>query len=309
MPVTSGQVYKAVEPVIRDHWGTGAREEEKGAKRALDYFMNVEDTDQPIMDVQEWGGPGTASYKAEGSRIVTDMIYQGTGKRFVAQTYAGGMEISYEAAEDAAKNLPVIKSAGKMLGEMAWKTPDYLAALFMDRSFNSSYAAFGNGTPLCSTAQVLPRGGTFSNMFAGAGFSLSEYAIEQLHVTFPTLPNSSGLISPDLKLSKILVHPANVPTAWKLANTQLQVGSGNNNLSFVYGSFEVIANPFLGSSTRWWGLTNVNDDGDGLNWRWRVKPEFQTDNEALLTYKVYVTRFRAFWFCKNPRALYGSNAV
>lgn len=308
MPVNSATVYKAIEPVIRDHWGLWSKSDQPDAKRCIDYTFKTESTDEPIMDVQEWAGPGTATYKPEGARVVTDMIYQGVGKRFQSQTFAIGMEVTYEAAEDAAKNLPQIAAAGKALGESAWKTPDYLGAIFYDRAFNSAFPAFGNGTSLCSVSQVLPRGGTYANMFPGAGYSLSEIAIEQLMANLAVLPGSSGMIDP-LELSSIVVHPSNVPQAWKLAKTQLKVGSGNNDLSFVYNGFEVISCPFLGSQTRWFALTNVHERGDGLNWKWRVKPEFRDDNEMLLNTKVYMMRFRAYWFCKNPRGIYGSNAT
>lgn len=307
MATTWGELYKAVEPVAREFWGL-EQDEERG-KRILEEIFDTESTEEPVIDVQEYGGPGTMGYKPEGMRIETDGIFQGAGKRFVAQTYAGGIEITQEAAEDAVKNLPSIKEAGRILGEMAYKTPEYLAAQFLDRAFNTSYPAFGDGTALCSASHLLPRGGTFANVFAGgANYSLSEQAIEQLFIQLTSLPGSSGMISPR-SAKKLVVHPANAIVSWKLQNTQLQVGSANNDRSFVAGTLETVSNPFLGSTTRWFALTDANERGQGLNWKWRIKPEFRSDNELLLQYKLFVTRFRAMWFCKNPRAIFGSNAV
>ena len=306
--LTAGTFYKAIEPVMREHWGLWSKEDEPDAKRCLDSYMNVEETDEPIMDIQEWGGPGVATYKPEGSRIIADQIFQGVGKRFVAQTYASALELTYEAVEDAKKNLPAIISAARSLGESAWKTPDYLAAMFLDRAFNVNYAAFGNGTPLCSTAQVLPRGGTYANAFSGAGFPISETGIEQIITNLAVMPNSAGMIGP-LELKKIVAHPNQIPAAWKLAKTERKVGTNYNDLSFVYGNFDVVSNPFLGSTTRWFGLTNVHDSGDGLNWRWRVKPQFLDDNVPMATNRAYIMRFRAYWFAKNPRGIYGSNST
>lgn len=298
MPMNSASIYKSIEPVVRHFWGLAKQEE----KPIFSQIFETEETDEPILDAVEYGGPGAMKWKAENERIVSDEIIQGVNKRWAAQTFATAIEISLEAVEDT--KYGAIKTAAKSLGRSASLTPEYLAAQFLDRAFNTSYPALGDNLTLCNAAHLIPKGGTYSNQLT-TPYSLSEFALEQIFQNLAVIPWTDGMLMP-LQPRKLVVPVALGPLAWKLSQTQLQVGSANNDLSFIAGKFEPVVFNYLGSNTRFFVTTNADD---GLFWKWRVKPQFMRDNVDMLTQALFISRFRAYWGCIDGRGIYGSNAV
>lgn len=298
MAMNSASIYKSIEPVVRHFWGLSKQE----AKPIFSQIFETEETDEPILDAVEYGGPGAMKWKAENDRIFSDEIIQGVNKRWAAQTFATAIEISLEAVEDT--KYGAIKTAAKSLGRSANLTPEYLAAQFLDRAFNTSYPALGDNLTLCNTAHLIPKGGTYSNSLA-TPYSLSEFALEQIFQNLAVIPGTDGMLMP-LQPKKLVVPVALGPLAWKLSQTQLQVGSANNDLSFIAGKFEPVVFNYLGSNTRYFVTTNADD---GLFWKWRVKPQFMRDNVDMLTQALFISRFRAYWGCIDGRGIYGSNAV
>jgi hypothetical protein len=297
--MNSASIYKSIEPVVRHFWGLEISDEK--SPQIFSEIFDVEETDEPVMEATEYGGPGTMTYKPENDRIVFDEIIQGGTKRWSAGTWATGIEISLEAAEDT--KYRAIRTSAMSLGRAGKLTPEYLGAQFLDRAFNSSYPVSNAGLSLCNSAHVIPKGGTFANALPNA-YSLSEFAIEQIMQNLAVLPAPDAMITP-LRAVDLIVPAALAPLAWKLFSTQLQVGSANNDRSFIAGKFNVISFPYLGSNTRFFVKTDAQD---GLFWKWRVKPQFMRDNVDAVTMALYMCRFRAYWGCIDMRGIYGSNA-
>lgn len=299
MPMNSASIYKSIEPVVRHFWGLEVDTEKN--PQIFDKVMDVEETDEPVMEATEYGGPGTMSYKPENERITFDSIQQGGTKRWSAGTWATGIEISLEAAEDT--KYRAIRTSAQSLGRAARLTPEYLVAQWFDRGFNTSYPATNDALPIFSASHVVPKGGTYSNLLANA-YSLSEFALEQVFQNLAVIPGPDGMITP-LQPEALIIPAALGPLAWKLYATQLSVGNANNDRSFVAGKFDTIVFNYLGSNTRWFVKTNAQD---GPFWKWRVKPQFMRDNVDAITMALYMCRFRAYWGIVDGRGLYGSNA-
>lgn len=299
MPQTIASLYKFVEPVTRKYWGLGMEKH----KAQFSKIFDVSSTDEPIMDWHEAGGPGPLQLKIENERINTDRIVQGVGKRIQASTFAGAIELSMELVEDA--KYGEIKKSAAALGRSAAQTPEYLAALFLDRGFNSSYPVVADQLTLYSTAHLIPRGGTYANMFTGPQLSLSEPALEQIATNLSLMNWTDGMLSP-LRPTKLVVPAALGPTAWKLNNTKYQVGSAANDLSYVAGMYEVVQFDYLTSNTRYHVLTNAED---GLFWKWRKKATFMRDNESLTLMAVFLCYFREYHGIIDARGVFGVNAV
>ncbi|MBV8928866.1 MAG: hypothetical protein JO152_07065 [Mycobacteriaceae bacterium] len=299
MAMNSASIYKSIEPVVRHFWGVELDDSKNPA--VYDKIADVEETDEPVMEATEYGGPGTMTYKPENERITFDAIIQGGTKRWSAGTWATGIEISLEAAEDT--KYRAIRTAASSLGRAAKLTPEYLFAQFLDRAFNTSYPATNDALPICSASHTVPKGGTYSNLLSTA-YSLGELPVEQVFQNLATLPGPDGMITP-LMPTMLVVPPALGPLSWKLMNTQLQVGSAQNDRSFIAGKLDVTVNPYLGSNTRYFFKTNAQD---GLFWKWRVKPQFMRDNVDAVTMALYMSRFRAYWGIVDGRGIYGVNA-
>lgn len=298
--MNSASIYKSIEPVTRHYWGLELNNVETPA--VMDKIFDVESTDEPVMEATEYGGPGTLTYKPENDRITFDDIVQGGTKRWSAGTWASGIEISREAAEDT--KYGAIKTASRSLGRATRLTPEYLAAQFLDRGFDTAYPALSDGLPIFSASHVVPKGGTYSNLLSTA-YTLGEFALEQIFQNLATMPWTDGMVAP-LQPKTLIVHSAKSIDAWKLMNTQLQMGSANNDRSFVAGKLDVIGSPYLGSNTRYFVKTNAME---GLFWKWRVKPEFFRDNVDQLTMALFMVRFRAYWGIVDGRGMYGVNAT
>lgn len=300
MPMLSASIYKSIEPVVRHYWGLELDPEKNPS--IYDKIADVEETDEPVMEATEYGGPGTMTYKPEGERITFDSILQGGTKRWSAGTWATGIEISLEAAEDT--KYKAIRTSAQSLGRAARLTPEYLFAQFLDRAFNTSFPALNDALPICSLSHVVPKGGTYANMLSNP-YSLSEFALEQIFQNLAVMPGPDTLITP--LQAKCLVVPAALGIlAWKLMSTQLQVGSANNDRSYIANKLDVVVNNYLGSNTRYFVKT---DASDGLFWKWRVKPQFMRDNVDAVTMALFMCRFRAYWGIVDGRGIYGVNAV
>ena len=297
--INSAAIYKSIEPVVRHFWGLEIDTEKNPA--IFDEIFDTEETDEPVMEATEYGGAGPMSYKPENERIIFDEIIQGGTKRWSAGTWASGIEISLEAAEDT--KYRAIRTSAQSLGRTGRLTPEYLAAQWMDRAFNTSFPVTNSALPACSASQVVPKGGTYANLLTNP-YSLGEFALEQVAQNLAVLPGPDGMITP-LQMRKLIVPAALGPLAWKLQQTQLQVGGANNDRSWVAGKFDIVVFNYLGSNTRWFVKTDAQD---GLFWKWRVKQQFMRDNVDAVTMALYMTRFRAYWGIIDPRGIYGSNA-
>lgn len=300
MPMNSASIYKSIEPVVRHFWGLELDTEKNPT--IFDKIADVEETDEPVMEATEYGGTGTMTFKPENERITFDSIVQGGSKRWSAGTWATGIEISLEAAEDT--KYRAIRTSSQSLGRSARLTPEYLYAQYLDRAFNASYPATNDNLPICSASHVVPKGGTYSNLLANP-YSLSEFALEQIYQNLAVINGPDAMITP-LMPETLIVPAALGILAWKLMNTQLQVGGANNDRSFVAGKQNVVVFNYLGSNTRYFVKTNAQD---GLFWKWRVKPQFMRDNIDAVTMALYMCRFRAYWGIVDGRGIYGSNAA
>lgn len=298
--MNSASIYASIEPVTRHYWGLEVDNAETVS--VMPMIMDVESTDEPVMEAVDYGGPGTMTYKPENERITFDDIVQGGIKRWSAGTWATGIEISLEAAEDT--KYAAIKTAARSMGRAGRLTPEYLCAQWLDRGFDTSYPALADGLPIFSASHTIPKGGTYSNLLASA-MSLSELALEQVFQNLATMAWTDGMVAP-LQAKSLIVPTALSITAWKLMNTQLQMGSANNDRSYVAGKLDVISSPYLGSNTRYFFKTSAMD---GPFWKWRKKLEFFRDNVDSLTMALFMSRFRAYWGIIDGRGLYGVNAA
>jgi hypothetical protein len=290
-------LYGLVEPVIRKYYGLGVKAEQE----QFSQIAEVDTVDQPIRDFVEVGGPGQLSYKAENAAIQASRVIQGPIKRVQAATYAGALEFSREVIADV--KYTQIKKAASSFGRATKKTPEYLFAQFLDRSFNSSFPVTADNVELCNSAShLLPDGTTFGNALVSPA-TLSESALEDVLTNLRTISGPDGMLSPEMP-KQLIVPSALHMLAMKLSRTEQTIGSNFNDKSNVAGT-KVMTFDYLTNTTRWFVQTK---NENGIFWDWREKPDFIRDNVALTLQAVFVAFFRAMWGCEDPRAIFGSNA-
>lgn len=294
--IVVSNVRAALKLTLDTVWG----DEMKGPMVWEQCGYRVTSTTDNYIDDQEYAGTGTMPVKAQGAMMAIDSIQEGYSKRYNMDTFALRMIVSEEALADC-KYDKAIDGTRHMANSAKW-TQEYEGANTFIRAFSSTYIG-ADSVALCSTAHLLPKGGTFSNMFSTA-LSLSETAVEQMWINLSKMPSSNGLVR-GYNLKKLVVPKDLWFRACRILKSEQQNDTANNAINQLKGmGIEIVANPYFTSATNWWGIT---DAANGLRWVWREKPKFRehnTEDTLTATYSGY-QRFAYGW--TDARGVYGSN--
>ena len=297
--LSTQQVWAAVDPVVRSSYGLSY----KKGKPEFKQIFEVSKGKEPVRSSVEFGGPGQLSLKSENGPVSSLTIRQGTPKTWNYVLYAGEVTLSWELAKDC--KIREIKTVTSSLGRATRLTPEYLAAQFLDRAFNSAFPATADSKELCATDHLVIGTNTSngSNELATPA-ALSETSLEDVLTNLMTMKGADGMIVP--VMAKQLIVPAALShTAEKLSRTKTQVGTANNTVSVVSG-MKATTFRYLDSATRWFVQT---DHDNGLWWEWDEEAQFMEDNSPTTLQKVYVAFFRARWGCDDWRGIYGVAAA
>lgn len=263
--------------------------------------FKVTSTTDNWVDDQEYGGLGLMQATPEGGDIPLDTVVQGGSVRYQMVKWALGFVVSEEAIDDC-KYEKAIDQAGNLARSARW-TREYNAVSIFTNSFSTSYPGGFDNLSLCNSAHTTPKGPTYSNTFATA-MSLSETAVETMRAAMRKLPSQNGLIR-GYRLKKLIVPVELEARADRILNSEKQNDTANNATNFLRKQkIEPVSNPFLTSTTNWWG---VSDADNGLRWIWRKK-FFTRSHNVNDSYAVRyngIQRFQNGW--SDPRGVYGSN--
>jgi len=303
MAQSSNDHWAAVEPVVnRKFYGISQK-----IPSQFDKIAHVSSDDEPQRSAVEWGGARTLTLKAENAAVQMTTMTQGPVKFWYTQTFAGAATLSHELAKDVKNRFAKLGSAIGQLGEAAHITPELLFALFMDRAFDSNYPATADGVEMCGT-HTLPgaAAGTSANELAIPS-ALDQASLEEVRIALRGIKGPSGNLAPR-RIRKLVVPPAYDVIAEKLETTRQSVGDANNDDNVMRGTKSMVFD-YLGSSTRWFALTDMMDEENGLFWDWIEKTQFITDQVPLLLQKIYVTYFRARYGIVDWRHVFGVAAT
>jgi phage major head subunit gpT-like protein len=246
---------------------------------------------------------GMAQIKKEGDAISYASSEQGYIHRYTHVTYALGFIITREMMEDDQYDMMANRRA-KGLAFSKRQTKETVAANFLNRAFNSTYAG-PDGVELCSTAHVHYTGGTWANELAVAA-DLSEASLEQACIDISKFTTDAG--------SKIAIQPQTliIPAdlefeAARILKSIQQNDTANNaiNAIRVLGKFPkgVKVNHYMTDADAWFIKTNCPD---GLKYFERRADDFATDNDFDTENAKYKATGRYSFGCTDRRAIYGS---
>ena len=262
--------------------------------------FTVSSTKDAYVDDQEYAGLGVAPIKPEGAQIALDDTQEGYSKRYTMVTTALRFVVSMEALADKKYDEPISKT--KNLTNSLKMAQEYDAANVFIRAFNSSYTG-GDGLELCSTAHLLPKGGTFSNEFS-TPMSLSETAVETMIVNVGKIVSSNGYLLNGYNVKKLVVPRDLMFRAARILKSEKQNDTANNAINVLKGmGIEVVSNPYLTSTTNWFGITDAEP---GLKFVWRERPKFyehKVEDNLTTSYGGY-QRYDLGW--TDARGVYGS---
>lgn len=277
------------------------------SKQVFKQYMDIEDMDGAFEDEMEFAGTGLAAEKAEGAAIMTGSVKEGPVTRYIARTFALGLNITEEALEDG-KYKQTIKAA-KHLKLSLYLTMEQDAANILVRATTTGYNG-GDGVTLANTAHPLPQGGTFSNMLSTA-MSPSRAAIILATSQIKKFPGHNGLVQYG-NMPMQVVCPTEQWAVWDvLMKSEYAPEAGEfNAINVVNGLFKgspkVVPSQFWSNTTTKWCIKT--DAEDGLKWKWRRKPRNRSwvDNDNQVMKYSIDARWTRGW--TDPRTILFSDA-
>lgn len=269
------------------------------SKAVFTKWCKIKSMEDHYEDDLEVGGPGLVSEKTEGAPMAAGTIKEGYLTRYLSRTFALKLIISQEAEED--NKYPKVIQAARRLKRSLWKTADIDATNMLVRMANTSYVG-GDGKPLSSTTHSLPQGGTFSNKMA-TPMSPSRAAVIQSRTAVGKYPGHDG-VTEGYELDMVLC-PLDQWAVWDgLVLSEKAPEAGQFNEINVVNRLGLKVVPI-----KYWQNTSTNyvfttDADNGLQFRWRVRPQTSTwkDNDPTLTNHSIRARWSRGW--SDPRAVF-----
>ena len=219
-------------------------------------IYETETSEKAFEEEVKLSGFGTAPVKAEGAAIAYDNAQEAFTARYNHETIAMGFSITEEAMED---NLYDQLSARytKALARGMANIKQVKAAALLNNGFTTFQS--GDGVTLFSTAHPLVSGGTNSNTPATPA-DLNETSLEAAVIQIAAWTDERGLLIA-AKPKKLIVPPALQFVATRLLETQLRVGTADNDINAIVNNGSIpegyTVNNYLTDSNAYFLCTDV----------------------------------------------------
>ena len=293
--ITSGNFAELLWPGIAEIWGDVYND----YAPLYEKVYEMKKSDKRFEKEQGVTGFALVGVKTEGNSIPFSDPLQGYQKEYTESTYAMGVAISRELAEDEQYNY--INSIPKKLARSLRQTEETLAWNTFNNGFSSSYLG-ADGVALFSSSHNLVGGGTYRNQLSTTS-DLTQTTIEQMMQDISDLVDDQSL---KINLRpRCLVVPTQVQfRARKIIESPYVTGSNDNDKNPIPGILsDLIVSPWLTDNDAWFIVTDCDD---GLTWYDRRAAEIIRDNEFdTQNLKIATTkRFSLGW--TNPRGVFGT---
>ena len=220
-------------------------------------IYETETSERSFEEETKLSGFSAAPVKNEGSAIAYDNGQEAWTARYNHETIALGFSLTEEAIED---NLYDSLSARytKALARAMSYTKQVKAANVLNNGFSASYPG-GDGVALFSTAHPLVSGGTNSNT-PSTQADLNETSLENAVIQIAAWTDERGLLIA-AKPKKLIVPPALQFVATRLLETELRVGTSDNDVNAIKNNGSIpegyTINHFLTDTNAWFLTTDV----------------------------------------------------
>jgi hypothetical protein len=254
-------------------------------------FFKTESSDKQFEELMGLYGTGLLISKAEGSELSSDTIGQGFVSRLVNGAYGKVVSFTREAMINYQYSPKLQEMLGKFFADSVQQTKEILLHSVPNEGFSTvSNNTYNNpdGVALFSASHPSRKDGSVrSNLLTNAA-PISQYAIEQMYLQVVQSTNDAG-IRIYLTPKQVLVPITEKFNIMKIMESDKEAFTADNTMNPMSKlGLEVIASPYLTSSTAWFMTTNV-DNGFTLLNREGVEmgqeTEFKTNNEM---FKIYL---------------------
>jgi len=266
-------------------------------------LYETEKSERSFEEETKLAGFSAAPVKNEGSAIQYDNAQEAFTARYNHETIALGFSITEEAVED---NLYDSLSARytKALARAMSYTKQVKAASVINNGFNAAYTG-GDGVSLFSSAHPLVNGGTNANT-PTTQVDLNETSLEAAVIQIAAWTDERGLLIA-AKPRKLIVPPALMFVAKRLLDTELRVGTTDNDINAIKQMGAIpegyTVNHFLTDNNGWYLTTDVPN---GLKHFERMALVNSMDGDFDTGNVRYKARERYSFGWSDPLGIWGS---
>ena len=266
-------------------------------------IYDTETSERSFEEETKLSGFSAAPVKNEGSAIAFDNAQEAFSARYQHETIALGFSITEEAIEDNLYDSLSARYTKALARSMAY-TKQIKAANVLNNGFNSNFPG-GDGVELFSTAHPLVSGGVNSNEPATPA-DLNETSLEAAVIQIAAWTDERGLLIA-AKPRKLIVPPALQFVATRLLETELRVGTADNDINALANNGSIpegyTVNNFLTDTNAWFLCTDVPN---GMKHFIRTVMSTSMDGDFDTGNVRYKARERYSFGFSDPLGIFGS---
>jgi hypothetical protein len=266
-------------------------------------IYETEKSERSFEEETKLSGFSAAPVKNEGQALAYDNAQEAFTARYNHETIALGFSITEEAIEDNLYDSLSARYTKGLARAMAY-TKQVKAASILNNAFNSQYVG-GDGVSLLNSAHPLVSGGTNANT-PSTPADLNETSLENSVIQIAAWTDERGLLIA-ARPKKLIVPPALMFVATRLLDTELRVGTNNNDINALKNNGSIpegyTVNHFLTAPNAWFLTTDVPN---GLKHFERVSLQNSMDGDFDTGNVRYKSRERYSFGWSDPLGIYGS---
>jgi len=269
-------------------------------------IYETETSERSFEEETKLSGFSAAPVKNEGAPIAYDNGQEAWTARYTHVTIAQGFSLTEEAIEDNLYDSLSARYTKALARSMAY-TKQVRAASVLNNGFDSGYPG-GDGVSLFNANHPLVSGGVNSNVPV-TGADLNETSLEAAVIQISLWTDERGLLIA-AKPRKLVVPPALQFVATRLLETELRVGTADNDINAIKNNGSIpegyTINHFLTDTNAWFLTTDVPN---GMKHFVRVPLQNSMDGDFDTGNVRYKSRERYSFGWSDPLGMYGSEGA
>jgi hypothetical protein len=270
-------------------------------------IYETETSERSFEEETKLSGFTAAPVKNEGSAIAYDNGQEAWTARYTHETIAMGFSLTEEAIEDNLYDSLSGRYTKALARSMAY-TKQVKAANVINNGFLGGQYAGGDGVALFSTSHPLISGGVNSNT-PSTQSDLNETSLENAVIQIAAWTDERGLLIA-AKPRKLIVPPALQFVATRLLETELRVGTADNDINAIKNNGSIpegyTVNHFLTDSNGWYLTTDVPN---GMKHFVRTPMSTGMDGDFDTGNVRYKARERYSFGYSDPLGMFGSSGA
>jgi hypothetical protein len=269
-------------------------------------IYETETSERSFEEETKLSGFSAAPVKNEGSSLAYDNAQEAFTARYTHETIALGFSLTEEAIEDNLYDSLSGRYTKALARAMAY-TKQVKAANVLNNGFNAAFAG-GDGVALFATDHPLVSGGVNSNT-PSTQSDLNETSLENAVIQIAAWTDERGLLIA-AKPRKLVVPPALQFVATRLLETELRVGTADNDINAIKNNGSIpggyTVNNYLTDNNAWFLCTDVPN---GMKHFVRTPMSTGMDGDFDTGNVRYKARERYSFGFSDPLGVFGSSGA